>query len=94
MSSAGSVWYVGSFKLCCEMLLLLNVTESDMDCLLCGRLWSEHCWGGEGGNACACTCKHRFMVHAHVYAVQVLLGASIIHHLNCLTRTAAFLSKE
>ena len=24
------------------MLLLLNVAESDMDRLLCGRLWSEH----------------------------------------------------
>ena len=24
------------------MLLLLNVAESDTDCLLCGRLWSEH----------------------------------------------------
>ena len=43
VSSAGSVWYVGSFKLCCEILLLLNVAESDMDCLLCGRLWSEQC---------------------------------------------------
>ena len=39
--SAGSVWYVGSFKLCCEILLLLNVAESDMDCLLCGKLWNE-----------------------------------------------------
>ena len=29
----GSVWYVGSFKLCCEILLLLNVAESDMDCV-------------------------------------------------------------
>ena len=45
VSSAGSVWYmyVGSFKLYCEILLLLNVAESDMDCLLCGRLWSEQC---------------------------------------------------
>ena len=34
VSSAGSVWYVGSFKLCCEILSLLNVAESDMDCLL------------------------------------------------------------
>ena len=32
VSSAGSVWYVGSFKLCREILLLLNVT--DMDCLM------------------------------------------------------------
>ena len=24
------------------MLLLLNVAESDTDCLLCGRLWSKH----------------------------------------------------
>ena len=31
------------FKLCCEILLLLDVAESDMDCLLCGRLWSEQC---------------------------------------------------
>ena len=43
VSSAGSVWYVGSFKLCCEILLLLNVAESDMDCLLHVRLWSEQC---------------------------------------------------
>ena len=28
VSSAGSVWYVGSFNLCCEILLLLNVAES------------------------------------------------------------------
>ena len=26
------------FKLCCKILLLMNV-----DCLLCGRLWSEQC---------------------------------------------------
>ena len=31
------------FKLCFEILLLQNVAESDMDCLLCGRLWSEQC---------------------------------------------------
>ena len=30
------------FKLCCEVLLLMNV--ADVDCLLCGRLWSEQCW--------------------------------------------------
>ena len=30
MNSASSAWYVGSFKLCCEILLLLNVTESGM----------------------------------------------------------------
>ena len=30
MSSAESAWYVGSFKLCCEILLLLNVAESGM----------------------------------------------------------------
>ena len=41
VSSAGSVWYVGNFKLCCEILLLLNI--ADMDCLLCGKLWSEEC---------------------------------------------------
>ena len=41
MSSAGSVRYVGSFKLCSEILLLLNV--ADMDCLLCGKLWTEQC---------------------------------------------------
>ena len=35
VSSAESAWYV---KLCCEILLLLNVAESGMDCLLCGRL--------------------------------------------------------
>ena len=29
------------FKLCCQILLVMNVT--DMDCLLCGRLWSEQC---------------------------------------------------
>ena len=30
------------FKLCCKILLLMNV--ADMDCLsLCGRLWSEQC---------------------------------------------------
>ena len=39
MISAGSVWYVGSFKLCYEILLLLNM--ADMECLLCGKLWSE-----------------------------------------------------
>ena len=33
--SAVSVWYVG---ICCEILLLLNVAESDMDCLLPG-MW-------------------------------------------------------
>ena len=41
VSSAVSAWYVGSFKLCCKILLLLDVAESDMDCLLCGRLWSD-----------------------------------------------------
>ena len=25
-------------------LLLLNVAESDMDCLLCGKLWNEQSW--------------------------------------------------
>ena len=39
----GLHWYVGSFKLCSEILLRLNVAESGMDCLLCGRLWSEQC---------------------------------------------------
>ena len=34
MSSNGYVWYVGSFKLCCEILLLLDVAGSDMDCLV------------------------------------------------------------
>ena len=29
------------FKLCCKILLLMNV--ADVDCLLCGRLWSEQC---------------------------------------------------
>ena len=29
------------FKLCCEILLLLNV--ADMGGPLCGRLWSEQC---------------------------------------------------
>ena len=33
------LWDVGSFKLCCEILLLLNI--ADMDCLLRGKLWSE-----------------------------------------------------
>ena len=32
---------LGVLILCCEILLLLNVV--DMDCLLCGRLWSEYC---------------------------------------------------
>ena len=41
VSSTGSVWYVGSFKLCCEILFLLNI--ADMDCLLYGKLWSEQC---------------------------------------------------
>ena len=42
VSSAGSVrWYVGRFKLCCEISLLLNVAESDTDCLLCGKLCME-----------------------------------------------------
>ena len=45
MSSAGSVWYVGSFELC---LLLLNVAESDIDCLFffvegCGVSSAEYC---------------------------------------------------
>ena len=35
VSSTGSV-YVGSFKLCCEILLPLNI--ADMDCLLCRKL--------------------------------------------------------
>ena len=43
VSSAGSAGYVGGFKLCCEILLLLDVAESGMGCLLCGRLWSEQC---------------------------------------------------
>ena len=38
----GALSHVGSFK-SCEILLLLNAAESDMDCLLCGRLWSEQC---------------------------------------------------
>ena len=42
MSSAGYVWYDGSFKLCCEILLLLNVAESGMDCLLCGVSSAEY----------------------------------------------------
>ena len=29
--------------LSCEILLLLNVAKSDMDCVLYGRLWSEQC---------------------------------------------------
>ena len=33
VSSTGSAWYVGSFKLCYVYV----------DCLLCGRLWSERC---------------------------------------------------
>ena len=37
VNSAGCAWYVGSFKLCCEILLLLNVAESSMDCLLCAE---------------------------------------------------------
>ena len=40
VSSTGSVC-VGSFKLCYEILVLLNI--ADMDCLLCGKLWSEQC---------------------------------------------------
>ena len=40
VSSAGSAWYVVSFK-CCEILLLLNI--ADMDSLLYGRLCSEQC---------------------------------------------------
>ena len=32
MSSTGSVWHVGSFKLSCEILLLLNI--ADMDSLM------------------------------------------------------------
>ena len=32
--------WICMFKLCCEFLLLLNM--ADMDCLSCGRLWSEH----------------------------------------------------
>ena len=44
MSSAGYVYgMLGAFKLCCEILLLLNVAESAIDCLLCGRLWSKQC---------------------------------------------------
>ena len=42
MNSAGYVWYVGSFKLCCEILLLLIVAESGMDCLLCGANSAEY----------------------------------------------------
>ena len=39
MSYAGSVWYMLEFKLCCEVLLLLNM--ANMGRLLCVRLWSE-----------------------------------------------------
>ena len=38
---AGSIIMVCWSKLCCEMLLLLNM--ADLDCLLCRRLWSEEC---------------------------------------------------
>ena len=41
LSNTESVSYAGSFKLCCEILLLLNI--ADMDCLSCGKLWSEQC---------------------------------------------------
>ena len=43
MSSAGSAWYVGSFKLCCEILLLLNIADGFDLFYACGRLWSEQC---------------------------------------------------
>ena len=29
------------FKVCCKIFLLMNV--ADMDCPLCGRVWSEQC---------------------------------------------------
>ena len=42
VSSAGYVWYVWTLSFVCKILLLLNVAESDLDCLLCERLWSKH----------------------------------------------------
>ena len=40
VSSDGSYGMLGVLS-CCEILLLMNV--ADVDCLLCGRLWSEQC---------------------------------------------------
>ena len=40
MSSAVSLYSMLECKLCCEILLLLDM--ADIDCL-CGRLWSEQC---------------------------------------------------
>ena len=40
MSSAVSLHSMLECKLCCEILLLLDM--ADIDCL-CGRLWSEQC---------------------------------------------------
>ena len=39
--SNNTVWYMLEFKLCCEILLLLNIHVADMGRLLCVRLWSE-----------------------------------------------------
>ena len=30
---------IRNYRVCCETLLVLNV--ADMDCLICGKLWSE-----------------------------------------------------
>ena len=38
----GFMYY--SFKLCCKLILLLNTCMADMNCYLCGSLWSEQCW--------------------------------------------------
>ena len=40
MNSAGSLYSMLECKLCCEILLLLDM--ADIDCP-CGRLWSEQC---------------------------------------------------
>ena len=61
MSSAGSVSYVGSFKLCCEILLLLNI---DMDYLLCGKLWSGECHVHLVGVNRLSACRKFFGVHS------------------------------
>ena len=39
--SNNTVWYMLEFKLCCKILLLLNIHVADMGRLLCVRLWSE-----------------------------------------------------
>ena len=92
-----SAWYVGSFKLCCEIFLLLNVTESGMDCLLCAEGCGVCCiyceltglgsWNMLGQFT---LCKSRYIVESHNVSTPELAGmgySSPVPRLSCVGNT-------